>query len=137
MNNGQTVDERRCHLHVDFSERNAALLGLARRCGSFDVRMVRLPIGDYLIDGGVLVERKTYADFATSLADGRLFLQAAALEPELADASPGEHFQFERQGYFVVDSAEAGARQPNFLRTVSLRDSWAKLERQALQDVQR
>lgn len=41
--------------------------------------MVRLPVGDYLIEGQVLVERKTYADFANSLSDGRLFPQAARL----------------------------------------------------------
>ena len=66
-------------LHVDFSERNAALFDLARACDDFDVQVVRLAVGDYFIGGGVLVERKTYADFATSLADGRLFPQAAAL----------------------------------------------------------
>ena len=41
--------------------------------------MDRLEVGDYFIGGGVVVERKTYADFAMSLADGRLFPQAAAL----------------------------------------------------------
>jgi Fanconi anemia group M protein len=66
-------------LRVDFAERNAALLDLARACGDFDVQMVRLAIGDYSIDERVVVERKTYVDFATSLADGRLFPQAAAL----------------------------------------------------------
>ena len=69
----------RYRLRVDFSERNAALLDLARECGDFDIQMERLAVGDYHIDGGIVVERKTYADFATSLADGRLFPQAAAL----------------------------------------------------------
>jgi glutaminyl-tRNA synthetase len=46
---------------------------------------------------------------------------AAQLEPALGEAKPGERFQFERHGYFVVDTAHAG-----FNRTVSLRDSWAK-----------
>jgi len=66
-------------LRVDFSERHAELLDLARRCGEFDVQMARLAVGDYFIEDGVVVERKTYADFATSLTDGRLFPQAAAL----------------------------------------------------------
>ena len=66
-------------LRVDFSERNATLVELARACGDFDVRMDRLDAGDYCVDGGVVIERKTYADFAMSLADGRLFPQAAAL----------------------------------------------------------
>jgi DNA excision repair protein ERCC-4 len=38
-----------------------------------------LTVGDYVVGAGVLVERKTYADFAMSLVDGRLFPQAAAL----------------------------------------------------------
>ena len=66
-------------LRVDFSERNATLVDLARECGDFDVRMDRLDVGDYSVNGGVVIERKTYADFAMSLIDGRLFPQAAAL----------------------------------------------------------
>ena len=73
------VPPRRHQLRVDLSERNAAVLRLARECEDFDVQVVHLPIGDYVIDSGVVVERKTYADFATSLVDGRLFPQAAAL----------------------------------------------------------
>jgi DNA excision repair protein ERCC-4 len=69
----------RYRLRVDFSERNAALLDLARECGDLEIQMERLAIGDYYIDSGIIVERKTFADFATSLADGRLFPQAAAL----------------------------------------------------------
>ena len=64
-------------LDVDHSEHQAALLDAVRRGGVFDVQMVRLQTGDYLIDDEVLIERKTIADFATSLADGRLFPQAA------------------------------------------------------------
>lgn len=69
----------RHRLRVDFAEQNAALLDLARACVDFDVQLDRLPVGDYSIDDRVIVERKTYADFATSLIDGRLFPQAAAL----------------------------------------------------------
>lgn len=66
-------------LQVDHSERQAALLDAARRSGTFDVQMVRLTTGDYLINDEVLIERKTIADFAASLVDGRLFAQAARL----------------------------------------------------------
>jgi len=69
----------RHQLRVDFSERNAALLALAQTCGDFDIRLERLTVGDYEIDGGIVIERKTYADFAVSLVDGRLFPQAATL----------------------------------------------------------
>ena len=58
-------------LRVDISEREAALSRLARSCGDFNVHVERLPAGDYLIEDTVLVERKTYADFAISLVDGR------------------------------------------------------------------
>ena len=51
----------------------------------------------------------------------------AMLEPSLAQAEAGERFQFERMGYFAVDlDARPGA--PVFNRTVSLKDSWAKIE---------
>jgi DNA excision repair protein ERCC-4 len=66
-------------LSVDHSERHSALLEAARRSGAFNVRMVHLGTGDYLIDDEVLVERKTIGDFVASLVDGRLFPQAARL----------------------------------------------------------
>jgi glutaminyl-tRNA synthetase len=50
------------------------------------------------------------------------------IEPGLADARPGTRYQFERQGYFCVDPDSAPGR-PVFNRTVSLRDTWAKLEK--------
>jgi len=72
-------------------------------------------------------------DFVQHLnAESLEIVSAAALEPALAAALPGEIFQFERQGYFVVDTNGPEGGQPVWLRTVSLRDSWAKLERQAL-----
>ena len=57
-------------LRVDFPERHSALLDLAQASGDFDVRLERLAVGDYFVGAGVLVERKTYADFAMSLVDG-------------------------------------------------------------------
>lgn len=66
-------------LVVDHSERSAPLVGLLRDSGLFLVQMGRLRTGDYLIDERVLIERKTHADFVTSLVDGRLFPQVARL----------------------------------------------------------
>ena len=60
-------------------------------------------------------------------------LADAALEPALAAARPEERFQFERQGYFTIDAALSAPDRPVFARTVTLRDSWAKIERQALE----
>jgi DNA excision repair protein ERCC-4 len=66
-------------LVVDHSEGRSPLLDAVLRSGSFDVRMARLEVGDYLIDNEVLIERKSVADFAASLVDGRLFPQVARL----------------------------------------------------------
>ena len=49
------------------------------------------------------------------------------VEPSLAAAAPGSHFQFERLGYFCVDPDSANGR-PVFNRTVTLRDAWAKVQ---------
>jgi glutaminyl-tRNA synthetase len=48
-------------------------------------------------------------------------------EPSLAGAGPGQRFQFERQGYFTVDSRDSRPGRPVFNRTVTLRDSWARI----------
>jgi glutaminyl-tRNA synthetase len=55
-------------------------------------------------------------------------LTACKMEPCLADASPGDRFQFLRQGYFCVDP-DSTEDNPVFNRTVSLRDTWAKIEK--------
>ena len=54
-------------------------------------------------------------------------LASAKLEPSLSGAVSGTRYQFERHGYFCVDSADSTEERPVFLRTVSLRDSWAKI----------
>ena len=53
------------------------------------------------------------------------------LEPSLKDAAPGESFQFLRKGYFCADSVDSKPGDPVFNRTVSMRDTWAKLQRDA------
>jgi glutaminyl-tRNA synthetase len=53
-------------------------------------------------------------------------LTACRLEPGLAGAAPGSRFQFERQGYFTVDTSDSRPGAPVFNRIVTLRDSWAK-----------
>ncbi|MGE5455298.1 MAG: glutamine--tRNA ligase/YqeY domain fusion protein, partial [Methylocystaceae bacterium] len=52
------------------------------------------------------------------------------VEPSLADTASGERFQFLRQGYFAVDP-ESTPECPIFNRVVSLKDSWAKTQKQA------
>ncbi len=60
--------------------------------------------------------------------DSLLTLTQAVLEPALADAEPGQPFQFEREGYFCRDEVASTAERPVFNRIVTLRDSWAKVE---------
>jgi glutaminyl-tRNA synthetase len=54
-------------------------------------------------------------------------LADALVEPELASAEAGESFQFERLGYFCVDGKGSQSDKLAFNRTVTLRDTWAKL----------
>ena len=56
-------------------------------------------------------------------------LSDSRVEPSLAKALPGDRFQFERQGYFCVDSVDMLPNKLVFNRTVSLRDTWAKIEK--------
>jgi glutaminyl-tRNA synthetase len=53
---------------------------------------------------------------------------SAKVEPSLASASAGSRYQFERQGYFCVDP-DSQPRKPVFNRTVTLKDSWAKIQK--------
>ncbi|MBM2829623.1 MAG: glnS [Gammaproteobacteria bacterium] len=57
-------------------------------------------------------------------------LKDACLEPGLAGAKPEERFQFERLGYFCADHKDSTQGKPVFNRTVTLRDSWAKVDKQ-------
>ena len=52
----------------------------------------------------------------------------ARVEPSLAAAKPGERYQFERLGYFSVDADSAGSKLV-FNRIVSLKDTWARIEK--------
>jgi glutaminyl-tRNA synthetase len=64
-------------------------------------------------------------DFLDFINPDSLKTVTAYAEPALADAVPGERFQFERVGYFCADPDSAPGK-PVFNRTVTLKDSWAK-----------
>jgi glutaminyl-tRNA synthetase len=53
----------------------------------------------------------------------------AIVEPAVGLGQPGDYFQFERVGYFTVDQDSEGVEHPVLNRIVSLRDSWAKMNR--------
>ena len=56
-------------------------------------------------------------------------LTSCKIEPSLAGAVPGSRYQFERLGYFCVDSVDSTPGKLVFNRTVPLRDTWAKIEK--------
>ncbi len=67
-------------------------------------------------------------DFLDNLnPDSLVVLKGCKLEPSLVDVQPGDRFQFERKGYFCVDPDSRPTR-PVFNRTVTLRDTWAKIK---------
>ncbi|HDQ14691.1 MAG TPA: glutamine--tRNA ligase/YqeY domain fusion protein [Sediminispirochaeta sp.] len=61
--------------------------------------------------------------------DSLKVIQKAKLEPSLQEAEAGQIFQFMRKGYFCVDGTHSRPGQPVFNRTVTLKDTWAKLKK--------
>ena len=69
------------------------------------------------------------AGFQSILNPNSLETVTAYVEPSLAGAAPGSRYQFERLGYFCVDSKDSSPQRLVFNRTVTLRDTWAKIEK--------
>jgi glutaminyl-tRNA synthetase len=69
------------------------------------------------------------ADFQASLNPQSLeVLTSCRVEPSLAQAGPGSFCQFERLGYFCADARDSSPGALVFNRTVTLRDTWAKIQ---------
>ncbi len=69
-------------------------------------------------------------DFTANLnPDSLQVLTGCKVEPSLAGAEPGRIYQFERKGYFCVDAVDSSPEHLVFNRTVSLRDTWKKIEK--------
>lgn len=84
-------------------------------------RLFNHPTPDNSKDG------KTYIDHLNP--QSLLTLTNCYLEPTLADATAGEQFQFEREGYYCLDPMGQAGNKPVYNRTVTLRDTWAKIEK--------
>jgi len=68
-------------------------------------------------------------DFKSNINPNSLLnLKSCRIEPGLANAKAGDIYQFERQGYFCADP-DSSEGHPVFNRTVTLRDTWAKIEK--------
>jgi glutaminyl-tRNA synthetase len=68
-----------------------------------------------------------YKDFLNP--DSLQVLEECRLEPSLAEAEQDVRYQFERLGYFVLDRKDTTPAKPVFNRIVSLRDTWARIEK--------
>ena len=69
-------------------------------------------------------------DFHQNLNPDSLQIVQAVLEPSLANAIPGQPYQFLRTGYFCVDSRDSNNGKPVFNRSVSLKDKWSRIQKQ-------
>jgi len=77
-------------------------------------------------------DEKEYPDPKSSLnPDSLEIVQEAFIEPFLKDAVGGDRFQFLRLGYFCVDNKDSTPGAPVFNRTVTLRDTWAKIAKKS------
>ncbi len=75
-------------------------------------------------------DKKSVADFRDCINPNSLVIvKSAKLEPSLADTLPEEKCQFERLGYFCADSKDSKEGAPVFNRTVPLKDTWAKMQK--------
>ncbi len=84
-----------------------------------------------------LYDRLFLSEFPEDVPDGQSFMDnlnpentrniQAMVEPCVADFAPGTRVQFERNGYFCVDTKDSAPGEPVFNRTVTLRDTWAKM----------
>ena len=72
-------------------------------------------------------KEKDYREFINK--NSLEIIKNAKLEPYLKNAKPGDKVQFERQGYFCVDTKLTSNEKLVFNRTVTLRDTWAKIEK--------
>lgn len=70
-------------------------------------------------------KEKGFLDFLNP--DSLEILPNALIEPFIKDSKPGDRFQFERNGYFCVDTEDSNDEKLVFNRTVTLKDSWGKI----------
>ena len=67
-------------------------------------------------------------DYHDLMNPGSVTINQGFVEESLSEASVSERFQFEREGYFCIDSKDSRREQLVFNRVVGLRDTWAKIE---------
>jgi glutaminyl-tRNA synthetase len=96
----------------------------AERSLRADVRLY-----DRLFSSAAPEDSKDASDFMAQLNPDSLdILSSCRVESTLAGAVPGSHYQFERLGYFCVDTKDSSKEALVFNRTVPLRDTWGKIK---------
>jgi glutaminyl-tRNA synthetase len=76
------------------------------------------------------MDTKPGEDWKTNInPDSLKVFKNCKLESSITDSIPGDCYQFERTGYFVVDKSSQDSNSLVFNRTIALRDTWAKIEK--------
>jgi glutaminyl-tRNA synthetase len=90
---------------------------------------VEVRLYDHLLLNPETNEALEEQDFMSTVNPNSLEVLQSFVEPSLKNAAAGSRYQFLRNGYFCVDSRFSSVTKLVFNRTVSLRDSWAKIEK--------
>ncbi|MGM0633308.1 MAG: glutamine--tRNA ligase/YqeY domain fusion protein [Pseudomonadota bacterium] len=127
------VVELRCHCDMETLGRNPEgrkVKGVIHWVPASTAVPATVRLYDRLFNHENPADRKV-EDFRDCLnPDSLRVLKGCLVEPSLKGMTPGEHFQFEREGYFCTDSRDSRPDGLVFNRAVSLRDSWAKVSGQ-------
>ncbi|MCK4622112.1 MAG: glutamine--tRNA ligase/YqeY domain fusion protein [Desulfuromonadales bacterium] len=126
--NGEVI-ELRCSADLDTLGKNPAdghkVKGIIHWVSARHAQKVAVRVYDRLFNRENPDKAENYLQ---ALNPESLQETGALVEPSLLQAKPGETFQFERVGYFTVDGKDSQAGKPVFNRTVTLRDTWAKMK---------
>ena len=123
------IIELKCHYHKDsFGGVQPAALekkvkGIIHWVGAKNATDVEVRLYDRLFKHE---NPGSVENFLEEINPDSLQIIRAKVEPFLSSAKAGEQFQFERMGYFTVDSKHSKSGAPVFNRTVGLKDSWSK-----------
>jgi len=132
----QTNDITEIHCTYDpasrggWTEDGRKVKGTLHWVSAAHARNVEVRLYDHLFTRENPEESEEGEDFLAFINPHSLEIRSGCkAEPSLADARTEDHFQFLRQGYFCLDSRDSGKDRLVFNRTVSLRDTWARIER--------
>src|SRR6266480_214497 len=125
------VTELRCTADLDSKSggatSNRKVKGTIHWVSAAEAHEVEVRLYDRLFTAA---EPDASGDFKSFINPHSLEVVTAKCEPALAEATPEKRYQFERLGYFTLDPDSTAAKQV-WNRTVTLKDTWAKMEGRA------